>query len=305
MRLRAGHAHDTSFTDTRRRRKRSFFDFRQFCEICTCEIEIFWRGKAVLFWTTRPSMFMNICGNPRAPRDMAQRVRTITKPEHLKALASPIRHDIIDRLAALGPLSVRDLAHVLGRKPTAIYRHLISLEKLGLVLASANSGAKGRPAMLYRTAAPLAGLKRAPRISGGPAPMVKIASAMARQAARDYAAAFKFDGWIGEGAKRNHGFFELVTSPSPKKLAKINALLEDLAQLMWLPDDNSGRPIRMTWFMSPSTKMRAKKAKRAGGEDRKIGPQAEVVKFSRRHADDPVSAGRVARPGGSRQRSAA
>jgi len=239
---------------------------------------------------------------------MTTRALSITRPEHLKALASPIRHDIVDRLAAMGPLSVRDLAQVLGRKPTAIYRHLIALEKLGLVRASATFGARGRPAMVYRTAAPR--LARPPRLKGNRAPMIKIASAMARQAAREYAAAFHAEGGSAGGPKRNHAFFELITSPSPKKLARINALLDELAQLMWTPDANPGRPIRVTWFMSPSTKMQTKKAKKTNSDDRKIGSLAQVVKFSRRRADDDgdsVSAGRgrAARSGGLRHRSAA
>jgi len=212
---------------------------------------------------------------------MVHRAMSISRPEHLKALASPIRHDIVDRLAAMGPLSVRDLARVLGRKPTAIYRHLVTLEKLGLVRATATSGARGRPAMVYRTVAPLARLARPPRIKGNRAPMVKIANAMARQAAREYAGAFQAEMGIGDGPKRNHAFFELITSPSPKKLARINALLDDLAQLMWTPDENPGRPIRVTWFLSPASKDRAKTAKGGRAEDAKAG-QGDVVKFTRR-----------------------
>ena len=182
--------------------------------------------------------------------------RWIAEPRQLKALSTPIRHDIVDRLAALGPLSVRGLADALGRKPTAIYRHLLTLEKLGLVEASRASGARGRPAMIYRSAVPQMRIARAPRVKGNRAPMAKIANAMARQAAREYAAAFKSDDWVVEGARRNHGFFELLTTPSSKRLKKINALLDELAHLIWTPDPKPGRPIRVTWFMSPSLESR-------------------------------------------------
>ena len=187
-----------------------------------------------------------------------KRVRWISEPRQLRALSTPIRHDIVDRLTALGPLSVKELAHALGRKPTAIYRHLITLEKLGLVESSRMSGGRGRPAMIYRAAAPVMRIARAPRVKGNRAPMAKIASAMARQAAREYAAAFKSNDWVVEGARRNHGFFELLTAPSSKRLAQINALLDELAHLIWTPDPKPGRPIRVTWFMSPSPNTRAK-----------------------------------------------
>ena len=183
---------------------------------------------------------------------MNNRVFWITRPDHLKALSSPIRHDIVNRLNALGPLSVSSLAAALGRKPTAIYRHLVTLEKLGLIVATGASGVRGRPAMIYRPAAPLMRLSRAPRNKNNRAPMVKIASAMARQAAREYAAAFKSDRWKSEGPKRNHWFLELLTSPSQAKLEKINALLDELANLIASPEANPGQPVRVTWFMAPS-----------------------------------------------------
>jgi predicted ArsR family transcriptional regulator len=176
----------------------------------------------------------------------------IAEPRQLRALSTPIRHDIVDRLAALGPLSVKHLADTLGRKPTAIYRHLVTLEKLGLVESARLSGQRGRPAMIYRAAAPRMRIARAPRIKGNRGPMAKIANAMARQAAREYAAAFKSDDWVVEGAKRNHGFVEFLSAPSSKRLAKINALLDELAHLIWTPDPKPGKPIRVTWFMSPS-----------------------------------------------------
>lgn len=184
------------------------------------------------------------------------KARWMIEPRQLRALSTPVRHDIIDRLNALGPLSVKGLADALGRKPTAIYRHLLTLERLGLVEAARASGKRGRPAMIYRAATPIE-LARAPRVKSNRAPMAKIANAMARQAAREYAAAFKSDAWVVEGAKRNHGFFELLTTPSSKRLARINALLDELSHLIWTPDPNPGKPIRVTWFMSPSTEARA------------------------------------------------
>ncbi|HXC56500.1 MAG TPA: helix-turn-helix domain-containing protein [Rhizomicrobium sp.] len=183
---------------------------------------------------------------------MAKPVYWISQREHLKALTSPIRHDIVDRLTALGPLSVKALAAALGRKPTAIYRHLVALERFGLVQAEMMRGARGRPAMIYRIAASRLRPARAPGPKTGRTPMAKIASAMARQAAREYAAAFQSDRGVIEGARRNHGFCELLTSPSPARLARINSLMDQLAQLIWTPDPKPGRPIRVTWFMSPS-----------------------------------------------------
>ena len=182
---------------------------------------------------------------------MSKRIHWISRLDQVKTLTSPIRHDIVDRLTALGPLSVRALADALGRKPTAIYRHLVALQKTGLVLASEVTGARGRPAMIYRPAAPVLRLARAARIKSNQRPMAKIARALARQAAREYGAAFKSNNWTIDSPKRNHWVSEVLTAPSAKKLAKINALLDELSELIWTPDPNPGQPLRVTLFMSP------------------------------------------------------
>lgn len=195
-------------------------------------------------------------GFASSKRRTSDRTQWIAEPRQLHALSAPIRHDILDKLSALGPLSVKALADALGRKPTAIYRHLITLEKLGLVESVRTTGARGRPAMIYRSAASEMRIARFSRVRGNRAPMAKIANAMARQAAREYAAAFNSDEWIVEGAKRNHGFFELLTAPSSKRLARINSLLDELSHLVWTPDPKPGKPIRVTWFMSPSREQR-------------------------------------------------
>ncbi len=182
---------------------------------------------------------------------MSKQVYWISRRDQVEALINPTRHDIVDRLTALGPLSVRALADALGRRPTAIYQHLTKMEKLGLVRVSRIEGQRGRPATIYEAVAPLVRLARAPRSPANRRPMSKVARSVAARAAKDYATAFKTDNWSLEGVSRNQWFFRLFSAPSPQKLARINVLLDELMNLVRKPDPNPGRLISVAWFMSP------------------------------------------------------
>ena len=175
----------------------------------------------------------------------------IMAPEQVEALASPVRHDICDRLAAMGPLSVRELSRALGRKPTSIYHHLELMIAVGLVHSSEVRSSRGRPTILYRTVAPRMRMARASEIPENRPLVAKGARAAAATAANDYARAFDSERRTNMGEGRNHWFFRAVASPSPARLARINTLLDELAELVWQPDPEPGPPMSIAWFLAP------------------------------------------------------
>src|SRR5579864_3218297 len=164
--------------------------------------------------------------------DMPKAVHWISKRNQLLVLINPVRHEIVDRLTALGPLSARDLARTLGRKQTAIYQHLRTLEKAGLILKQGASKRRGAAAV-YAPIAALVRLARAPEHPAHRPIMSRMARTVSAQAARDYARGFHSPHWKLHGPSRNHWFFRLVSAPSKKRLARINALLDELAELVW------------------------------------------------------------------------
>jgi DNA-binding transcriptional ArsR family regulator len=182
---------------------------------------------------------------------MPKKVHWVYSRKQLIALTNPVRHEIVDRLTALGPLSARKLARALDRKQTAIYRHLRTLERAGLILKCGPRGHRGA-ATEYRAVAALVRLARAPRLAGNRALMAKMARVVGAQAARDYARGFRSPIWTLDGPARNHWFFRLVSAPSAARLKRINALLEELAELAWTPDPAPGPVIHVAWFMSPA-----------------------------------------------------
>jgi DNA-binding transcriptional ArsR family regulator len=182
---------------------------------------------------------------------MRKREYCITDPEQAKALARPIRLQIVDRLGALGPTTVRELADALGRKPTAIYHHLAILEEAGLIEAEKSIGAKrGRPSDVYRAIASRVRLGR-PYSHPELIPTISlIADQTAMNASRALRSTMRLPSARWTGAKRVHGFFSVVSAPSPKRLKRINKLLDELVELTWAVDEEPGERIAFTWFLS-------------------------------------------------------
>ena len=181
----------------------------------------------------------------------AGRTYWITERSEVEALASAIRLDIIDWLEASGPLSVRELATALGRKPTAIYHHLKQMEDVGLIKTTQANGDRGRPAQLYQTVSPVMRLARAPLQPENRDAMARIVRTVAGQSAKEYAAAFKSHRSEIVGPGRNHWFFRVVAAPSPQRLAQINKLLDKLTDLIWAPEAQAGELMSFAWVLAP------------------------------------------------------
>jgi DNA-binding transcriptional ArsR family regulator len=180
------------------------------------------------------------------------KVYWITRKDQLRVLASAIRLDILDRLGAQGPLSVKQLAAATGKNATPIYHHLEQMQKVGLVRPASASETRGRPAVVYEAPGELIRLARAPTIPANRTPMARIGRIAASQAGKDYALGFKSDHWDIDGPARNHWFFRCVMQPSPQRLAKINALLDEVSALIWTPDPSPGKlAMSVALFLAP------------------------------------------------------
>ena len=57
----------------------------------------------------------------------------ISNLEQVKALAHPLRVRIIETLASSDPMTTKQVAELLGEKPTRLYHHVDLLEKAGLI----------------------------------------------------------------------------------------------------------------------------------------------------------------------------
>lgn len=196
-----------------------------------------------------------------------QQTYWILRPDQIAAVTSPTRQEIVDRLAASGPLGAKDLAQALGRRPTAIYHHVQRLERVGLLKTIPVEGSRGRPAVLYATVAPRMRLARAARLSRNWRMLRRAAASAAKQSAEDYGRGFGADRWATEGSGRNHWFFRVVASPSRSRLKRINALLDELAELVWTPDSRPGPTVSLAWFLAPLPSSRRKRRRPTVGRN--------------------------------------
>lgn len=175
----------------------------------------------------------------------------VTDPRQLMFALSPRRQDIVDHLAAAGPLSVRELAGRIGAKPSALYHHIKALLDVGLLLEAGSRATGGRTEKLYRTPAPRMRLYRALQDPANHRLFVQIVAALSRQAARDFERGVASPRANTSGEGRNLGMCRMIGAPDAEALAKINGHLDAVMELMWGSAAGPER-ISLSWVMAPS-----------------------------------------------------
>jgi len=176
------------------------------------------------------------------PRGRAETHET-TDPRQLETIASPRRQDMLARLAACGPLSIRELAEQVGARPTALYHHLEKLLEVGLVV-EAGSRLRNRRREQLR-------LSRAHRDPKHAAAVADIVSAQTRQLARDFRGGQISSARADDGDERNLTFFRLVGRPSAQQLGRINACLVELTELMFEANQPGAEPVVLGCVLAP------------------------------------------------------
>jgi len=163
--------------------------------------------------------------------------RAIDDPELITVLASPVRQEIVDTLAALGgEASAAELALQLGRHADGLYYHLKVLFKAGLVLEAGGKGVEEE--RRYRLAGDAAvPLRLAYRTGSEPhaAALRKFAHGLLQVAEKDFGDALEMPDVLTEGASRQLWAARNKAWLSSGELAEVNGLLERLCELMSQP----------------------------------------------------------------------
>jgi len=76
---------------------------------------------------------------------------TIDCPDQIRALCSPMRHEIHQVVLSQGEASVREIAEQMGRKPVSLYRHIDQLVEVGLLIDIGTKSTARRDAKVYST----------------------------------------------------------------------------------------------------------------------------------------------------------
>jgi hypothetical protein len=81
--------------------------------------------------------------------------------------------------------------------------------------------------------------------------MQGIVASLTRQMARDFESGGKSPIRKVDGIDKNYGFFRLVGRPSPAQLARLNACLLEIAEILWKADDPEAPLIGLGWILAP------------------------------------------------------
>jgi DNA-binding Lrp family transcriptional regulator len=191
---------------------------------------------------------------PLMARAKSAKTFWVLEKKQVLCLASPRRHDIIDKLAAIGPMSIRELAPLVGASPASLYHHVQQLLRAGLLVKAGARVVNRRREQIYATPAPRMRLMRALSDPANKAAMEKVGAALARQFQRDFNGGLKSGAARTGGPTRNHGFFRLVGAPGPDGMAKINKHLTEIAEILWASAGRKGELVAVGWMMAPMAK---------------------------------------------------
>lgn len=202
--------------------------------------------------------------------------RAIADPRQVRVLASPLRHEIVDTLSALGGgATVAQLAGELGRHADGLYYHLRILRKAGLV-----EELDGRPAGERRYK--LAGSGRAPlRLAyrtgrGGNARALSgYAHGLLQVAERDFVRALAKSAIATGGPRRQLWAARNKGWVSTADLAEVNRLLERLCTLTSAPRGaRRDRLVSLAFVLAPLPR-RSKRRGAAPFEKSGLNPAGE------------------------------
>ncbi|MCG3123117.1 MAG: hypothetical protein GIKADHBN_01526 [Phycisphaerales bacterium] len=196
----------------------------------------------------------------------------IRDPRQIRALISPVRQEIVDAIHAAGPLTISQLAGHLGRPADALYFHIRTLQRVGLLIQVGTVATGRRAGSLYDVCArPL----RIHYDTARPAvtkAITSVAASMVRLAQRDFARAFRLKLATIDGNRRNTWSGRTKGWLSPDQIAQVNRILAELLAIFREASPRPGATLHAATFVltplpehrrAPSNARRSSPAQRA------------------------------------------
>jgi len=150
--------------------------------------------------------------------------------EQKKAVASPLRLELLSLFIDRKALSVAQMAERMGRSATGIHYHVRVLENAGILRRVGRQRSGRRPEALY---IPVADVFKMEQERDAPADdAVKTLSTAFRMAERDMRAALNDPGTKRSGPYRNIFGARIPCRLSKKDLAELNRLLREIEKML-------------------------------------------------------------------------
>lgn len=185
-------------------------------------------------------------------------IHVIRRDDQLAVLACAARQEIVDVLAAMGTVSVAELAAVLGRPADAQYFHLRALQRTGLVRHVGYRYRKGRKEALFRAVAPELRLHYEPRKESNRKRVTAIVASMLRLGIRDFRRAFHRPDVNVSGPRRELWALRTTARLSLQEIAQVQRSIVRLKDAFGTPR-GQGRLYAITVLLTPLDRRRESK----------------------------------------------
>ncbi len=183
----------------------------------------------------------------------------ITRRDQYECLMSARRMDIIDLLANTGARSIREIAALIGMKPSSLYHHIDLLLAVDLIEVAGTRLVNRRQEKLYQ--APGRTLRYGLSFDDPLAFTLysRIGDMQARQSARDLRRGLETTQVVAHGPAKNTWVFRLVGAPDPETMAKINYHIDEIANLFWSSAGQDNPLVVMSAIMAPMVRPKPNK----------------------------------------------
>lgn len=195
---------------------------------------------------------------------MQDEYRIVDDPALIEVLASPVRQEIVDTLAALGgQVTAAELALQLGRHVDGLYYHLKVLCRAGLVDESAAGEDEARRYALPGRSTRALRLAYRPGSESGKQALRKFSRGLLKVAQQDFDDALEMPGVVTEGSARQLWAARNKAWLSQDDVEEANTLLRRLCELMSQPrTPERNQILSCTFVLAPQVAL----PKRRGSE---------------------------------------
>lgn len=176
----------------------------------------------------------------------------ISRPEHIRALASPMRQRIMDRIEAMGPCAVRDLAASLDVAADSLYYHVRRLQGIGLLAVESRRREGGRRQAILRLKARSWHIAYEPRKPQNARAVRKVSRIILRQAQRDFDRGLAHPRASPRGPLRNLWALRLEGSLRDADVRRINQHLAAILGILRRAGREAGEGLMaVSWVLAP------------------------------------------------------
>ncbi|NNE43370.1 MAG: helix-turn-helix transcriptional regulator [Gemmatimonadetes bacterium] len=122
---------------------------------------------------------------PKKPKSSGKTLH-VTDPKTIRALASPLRMEILQTLDPAKPMTIAEIAEQLGKPRGSLYYHVRKLIEIGVVVEAEQRLSGRRYESLYTVAAERLAVGADPASPTGRAASEKLVLSMLRQVGREF-----------------------------------------------------------------------------------------------------------------------